>query len=274
MNLLRSSLLLSLLALPLAGHAAIPAGAIQATVNDATNRLWDLSTISVLQNPDLSFDDGTTVSFAAPFDQTGAGKLIGLGATDMAVSASGVFDGNVTAGYKVTGGITSAKGIAKVTYAATAKGPAIANGRPTVIAASVAVKLVIDAPNEIAAGVYAQAGAAAGFGSIKEAGALSFPWTGPDSVVGSMGTGQWTLSMNLNNDGLKKIGGDAQVTLSSGATIDFVVKGAYKSANDSSILVLAATPAFKGSSLKVTLSGSTVTGISGKVSGQTIKWVP
>ena len=80
--------------------------------------------------------------------------------------------------------------------------------------------------------------------------------------------------MQLTNDGVKKIEGTARVTLSSGAEFEFVVKGAYKSKTDTSLLILSATTLSKGSSLKVNLTGSTITSIQGKVSGQAVKWKP
>lgn len=249
--------------------AALPSGTLQVNVTDVTNLLWDVSSIGELQDLDFDIsDEGTEISFAAPFVQTGAGKLVGFGVTQMEVT-SPVFVGHIdNAAYKVSGSITSAKGVARLTFTGIAKGLAEANGRIGMLTGSLAAKVTIDANQQAVSGTYTAMGSATGVGSIKETGSADITWT---DAVNAMGDGSWTLAMDLTNDAVKKIGGTARVTLSSGAFLDFTVKGTYKSTTDTSILILAATPESKGSTLKVTLTGSTISSIQGKVTGQTIK---
>ena len=67
------------------------------------------------------------------------------------------------------------------------------------------------------------------------------------------------------------ITGSGVVTLNSGQTFHYNVKGHFKSQNDTSVLVLTgADAATKGSVLKVNMSGNTITAIKGKISGQSV----
>lgn len=252
--------------------AGIPSGMLQINVTGPTNHIWDASSIAELQHLDFEIsDENTEISFPAPFVQTGAGKLVGTGLTQLEV-ASPIFIGTITdAVYKASGSVTSSKGIARLTFAGSAKGPAEFAGKIRVLTGTLAVKVAIDSLLESAAGVYTSTGAASGYGSIKETGTLDFTWT---DVLNSMGNGAWSLEMQLTNDGVKKIGGTARVTLSSGAQFDFTVKGAYKPKTDTSLLVLTGFAGSKGSSLKINLTGSTISALQGKVSGQAIKWKP
>lgn len=266
-----TAFVLGLAFLPRLCVAAIPAGALQIEVTDPTNHIWDASSIDELQHLDFGVEsESIDISYAAPFTQTGAGKLVGEGLTDLEIAAP-IFVGTINdAAYKVSGTVTSSKGVARVTFTGMAKGPALIEGKARVLAGTLAVKVTIDSILESSSGVYLSTGSASGYGSAKEAGSLDFSWL---DVIGSMGDGSWSLEMALTNDGVKKIGGTARVTLSSGATLDFTVKGAYKSKTDTSVLVLSAADASgKGSALKVSLTGSTITAIQGKVTGQVIKW--
>jgi hypothetical protein len=84
------------------------------------------------------------------------------------------------------------------------------------------------------------------------------------------GDGTWTLTMDLSMTG-KKIQGSASVTPDTGRTIQFTVKGAYKSGTEKSQLMLApADVANKGCNLRVTMTGNAITAIKGKVLGQMI----
>ena len=265
--------ILGLTFLPRLVTAGIPSGSLQMNVTGPTNHIWDASSIPELQHVDFEIsDENTEISFAAPFVQTGAGKLVGTGLTQLEVDSPTVFVGTITdAVYKASGSVTSSKGVARLTFAGTAKGPADVAGKIRVLTGTLGVKVAIDSLLESASGVYTSSGAASGYGSIKEVGTLDFNWT---DVVNSMGNGSWSLEMQLTNDGVKKIGGTATVTLSSGAQFDFTVKGAYKSKTDTSLLVLSGSGSSKGSSLKVNLTGSTISALQGKVSGQAIKWKP
>src|SRR5262245_53416290 len=113
------------LSLPQLAHAGIPSGPLQIQVTDPTNHLWDATSIPDLQNLELEIsDENADIEFAAPFTQTGTGKLTGTGLTQMDVS-SPIFVGTVTdAVYKATGALTSSKGVARLRFTGTAKGSA------------------------------------------------------------------------------------------------------------------------------------------------------
>ena len=264
--------ILGLALFPQLCSAGIPSGALQINVTDPTNHIWDASSIDELQNLNFGIsDEDTEIAFAAPFVQTGAGKLVGTGSTDLVVAAP-IFTGTISAVYKASGSVTASKGVARITFTGLAKGPAEIESKTRVLTGKLAVKTSIDSVLETASGVYVSTGAASGYDTIKEAGPLNFTWA---DVIDSMGDGRWSLELQLANDGVKKIEGSATVTLSSGAEIELTVKGAYKSKTDTSLLVLSSSNASsKGSALKVSLTGSTVTAIQGKVSGQAIKWKP
>lgn len=251
------------------GIAAIPAGLVQLDVTDATNHIWDASSIDELQT--LTFDiseESTDISFAAPFIQTGAGKLVGAGSTEMQVAAP-IFVGTVDSTYKVTGSVTGKGGTSKIAFTGTAKGPAEIGGKTRTVASAFTAKVTVDSPGEFTSGVYVSAASASGYGGIKEVGPIDFAWV---DVVAAMGSGAWNLSLQLTNDTVKKVGGSALVTLSSGAELDLAVKGVYKSKTDATTLVLSGSGESKGSALKVNMVDSTIVSIQGKVSGQMIKW--
>ena len=262
---------LGLAFLPRLCVAGIPSGLVQINVTGLTNHVWDLSAIDELQH--LSFgisEESTDISFDAPSIQTGAGKLTGAGTTQLDVD-SPIFVGMINAVYKVSGTITSAKGVARFTFTGSASGPTLIGGQTRTLTGTLAVKGTIDSTLQAASGVYTSTGAASGYRSIRESGPLNLTW---NDVISSMGNGTWSLEMQLTNDGVKIIGGTAIVTLSSGAELDFTVKGTYKSKTDTSLLILLSVRSSKGSSLKVSLTGSTITSILGKVSGQAVKWKP
>jgi hypothetical protein len=182
---------------------------------------------------------------------------------------SSIFAGTIDAAYKANGSITSVGGVARLKFSSTAKGLAPVNGKTRLLAGTFSASATVDSVLQIAFGSYTSTGTASGYGSVRETGPLQITW---NDVIASMGNGDWTLEMVVTNDAVKKIGGTAIVTLSSGAEFGFVIKGSYKSTTDTSLLILIADAESKGSSLKITLTGSTITSIQGKVSGQAVRW--
>ncbi len=100
-------------------------------------------------------------------------------------------------------------------------------------------------------------------------------------VSSDLGAGGWTLHLSLANDGKTKITGTGYVQLigglppsKTGPRFSFNVKGTYAAKTGISTLALSPAPGdalSKGASLTVTMSGQTLTGVSGKVAGQTVK---
>ena len=77
--------------------------------------------------------------------------------------------------------------------------------------------------------------------------------------------------IDINRNQSVSVGGTATVALSSGSTLTFAVKGKYNAKTDSTLLILSADAASKGSSLKVNWAGSGAATLQGKLTGQTIK---
>ena len=260
---------LSALLSPVSG--AIPSGDVNVGVASPANRVWDVSSIPNLQSLDYTiYNSGdqteTEIMFDAPFVQNGAGKLVGTGPTHVEVTSSSVnasFDGV----YKVSGSITSARGIARMSYKATGRGNTFIEGRTRTLATTTSISAKLDNTAQTVSGVQTATGAASGLGGIKGREPLDTTW---DEIVAAMGDGSWSLAMTLQNDGVKKISGTAEVTLSSGAQLTFNVKGTYNAKTDKSLLVLVPDTDSKGSSLRINLMGSVITAIKGKLSGQAV----
>jgi hypothetical protein len=214
-------------------------------------------------------DEDTIVAFEAPFSQNGSGKLVGAGATDIEV-ASPILTGSVAGEYVTRGKVSSAKGIARLTFSSSVKGSTIILGQVRTVSSSFVVKAALDSLTQTTTGSYAATATAAGYGTLKDSGPVDFAW---DDVVAAMGEGAWTLHMNLTNDMVKRVGGTATVVISGGRTLGFTGKGTYNVKTDSTLLILTADADSKGSSLKVRLSGSGSAVLQGKLTGQTIKAV-
>jgi hypothetical protein len=95
-----------------------------------------------------------------------------------------------------------------------------------------------------------------------------------DSVgaVPGLGTGVWTLTLNLDD---AKTGGTATVVLNTGARFDFTIKGSVKAGQANlSLAPSLASPGTKGSSLKVVVdtATSTIQSFSGKIAGQAVRY--
>ena len=248
--------------------AGIPSGPWKFSISDVTNHVWDVTGIQELQTPLLEFtDDDVTTTFNAPYAQNGSGKLAGAGVTQIDVESS-IYTGPVQGTYAARGSITAAKGIARLTITSSAKGTAQIGGGSHVISSSATVKAAINSVTQSINGTYTSAAAASGYGAVHDAGLLNVSWT---NVLASMGDGGWTLHLNVTNDAVKTVGGTATVALSSSSTLTFVVKGKYNAKTDSTLLILSADPASKGSSLKVNWAGTGGATLQGKLTGQTIK---
>jgi hypothetical protein len=254
-------------------QAGIPGGEVSMWVKDPMDLLWDVSSNKRLQfsNYDIVDSDGdeTDIDFSSPFIQDGAGKLSGAGQTTVTVDGPGL-DLHFGGTYKVTGAITSSRGIARLTFTSSAKGTTVVEGRRTTVTTSLMLKAVVDSVNRVVSMTEVATGAASGIGSAQEKAPVHTDWW---EITEAMGDGTWWLVMNLQNDGAKKVFGTAEVRLSSDAVLDFQVKGAYQASKDTSLLVLTPGPRAKGSTLRVAMRGNEIQSIKGKVSGQIIDFV-
>jgi hypothetical protein len=249
----------------------IPSGALNYTVDDPVNALWDVTGVYNLNHPYVGIADiSADIWFDVDFTQNGAGKLSGAGTTSILVHSDYVYGTIANATYKVTGTINSKNGVATLRYSATATATTYVDGRATRVSATGSRVAILDARSKLLSGTYKNKASASGIGGGTDTGSLPETWW---DVEPYLGDGAWALSLALENDGGKKITGEAAVTLSTGAVCQFLVKGVYNAKTDTSKLVLSPLPGFKGASLKVQMLGDSITAIKGKISGQSINIV-
>ena len=167
--------------------------------------------------------------------------------------------------YKLTGSVTSSRGGARGAITAAVAGSTLFEGATRRLTATQKISFVVDASSKQCAGLSRDSASAAGKGSVS--GVRSW---GPYSLS-SLGAsdGSWTLALNPATAG-KNITGAASITMQSGRAYTFTVKGLYNANKQQSKLLLTGTALAKGSNLQVTLSGSTITAIKGKISGQMV----
>ena len=253
-------------------QAAMPVGSFTYTNSDAANSLWDLTKVTQLQNLDVSVSKlNASIHFYVTFSQDGAGKLAGSGTTDINVVSS-AFTGTISgAVYKVTGKVSSKAGQVRLHYLAGATGTALIDGKDRAVKALAGRTVEFDNVTKVLNGNFHNSANAAGLGGGADNGDINYVWADIQTAVGD---GGWRLQLTLADAGNNKLAGAATVTLDSGAVWLFVVKGVYNPRTDSTKLVLLPTAGSKGSALKVQMTGSQITGILGKVSGQTVKLSP
>jgi len=249
-------------------EAAIPVGSFSSTVTNLASGIWDVSKVTQLQNLDAGVSKlNADIHFSVIFTQNGAGKLAGQGITSVIVNSAD-FSGTLpSATYKVVGTVSSKDGHARLNFVASASTLAMINGRDRVVKATAARVVMLDSATRTLTGTYRNSASASGLGSGTQVGAISYAWA---DVQSALGDGSWKLALILADAGNNKIGGTATVTLNSGSQWSFAVKGVYNPKTDTTKLVLIPTTESKGSSLKVEMTGASVTGIRGKISGQSV----
>jgi hypothetical protein len=241
--------------------AQAPSGNISTNITEVS----DLKHISF----EISDVDTFAIDYDVDFVQNGGGKLAGSGDTVVSLSINGTPQPDFAAKYVVKGAITSVKGVGRLSFSDSATGIASLDGANRKATVSEKMNVIIDpVTRQIASGTFSRKASASGLGGMTDKGAIT-----PESLPGELGDGSWTLSMDLQPDSRNKYAGTnntATVTLQSGMVYHFTVVGNYNVPNNQSKLVLKGVNEAKGSSLKVTLLGSQVTGLLGKVSGQAI----
>lgn len=259
--------------------SAQPSGiSITNLVDDATNRLWDLSLLTnELRNLNFSIDrvnhgntNTVSISYAEDLTQSGQGKLTGSGTNDVTVDDGGAsvsFAGKYTA----SGSVTSAKGVAHLTFMSRVSGLVTLPGdsKQRNVAASASYVVKFDPINDTVTGRQVYHASASGDGSISQSSSLQDGLT--VSALGSeIGDGTWTLQLGFADATANKLSGNASVTLNSGQVYPFTFTGTYNPKTQQSKINLKGTDAGKGSMLQVTLQGTDIIKITGRVSGQTV----
>jgi hypothetical protein len=221
--------------------------------------------------------------FADPFTQDGKGKLSGGPASPPVTLITDGATQTFTGTYTTKGSITSAKGVARLTFNVKVTGTATLSGNnkpaePRAVRASATYTVKFDAVTDQISGRSVESAAAAGVGSISQS--KSIPGSGGTSTIpDDLGDGSWTLVLTFTpaagNSASGKLNGSATVSLATGQVYPFILTGTFTSHTGVSKLSLKGNGAGLGSSLQVTLNNDNViTGIVGKVSGQSVSYKP
>ncbi len=249
--------------------AQAPTGSITNLIVGTSNVLWDLSLVQQLQHIDLeieSISHGNTnqveILFDDPFTQDAKGKLAGTGTTSVDI------DGGSSSGlsYLTTGLLSGTKGVARLAFSGKVTGLAFVGGLFRNVSASGNYQVKLDANTGQMSGRVSQKASASGLGGIS--GTRTF--TNP--IPSELGDGSWTLVLNFAAPGINtnRLSGTATVTLQTGLTYPYAFTGTYNPRTGKSKLNLKGQDTGLGSSLQVTLQGTDISQIIGRVGGQSV----
>ena len=272
------------LTLALQTLVAQPSGSITNAVTNAANALWDFSQLTnELQTISVN-NQNFVLDYADPFTQDGHGKFVASASTTAATVLTGISNDNTPATndlaeapYKVTGSVTSAKGVAKIAFTTKLSGTVESDGKSREFSFSEAYMVKVDAVGGQVTGRWTVGARLAGGGAPTRSKTTSgtygpYPLT---DYLAEVGNGTWTLVLDFNAASGNTLGGNATVTLDSGTVYPFTFTGAYSAHSGESKLNLKGQGAAAGSLLQVTLNSSNqVTRIAGHVSGQTVNFSP
>jgi hypothetical protein len=264
-----TALTLSALA-PLNASAQAPTGTISIVVGSPANALYD-ATLAPLQviDLDISQDDSGDlfITFADPFTQDGKGKLAGSGTTQVTVTNEPDIALSFQGTYVTKGTIKGNNGLTTLRLAAKASGSAFLENATRKLNATANYAITINSAAGTVSGTIKQKASASGLGSVNST------ETFQDMLPPELGDGSWTLELNFGEPDGTKLQGTATVTLATGQVYPFNFTGTFVSSNGQSKLTLKGVDAGLGSKLTVTMQGSAITTIKGKVSGQIISVV-
>ena len=254
-----------------------PAGSITSPRLTGAQGLYDFT--GVFTNFTASYYAGQSngqtnivdVNEAFNIVQSIAGVLTPTGtATTLTVRPSDTESFSFPATYTLKGAIKSAGNNLSVTFSLTGKGSVVdTNNVTTRYSQSVTIQVRVTP---------------AGFMTGKQTGTASRsgPGGGTVKIVDSQIQNKpfpfspldWSLSLSgLTTNGTKITGGQALVNVVNGRSFPFTVKGTIKNGVSQLTLTGAGTggtDSAKGAKLTVTLTGSTITGITGSLLGQTV----
>lgn len=269
----------ALTALTVQVSSALPTNSITITTNitGSANAVWNFSRLTnLLQNLDLDMlketkksTNAVEVTYVSPFIQDGAGKLVGSGtnANVTLIYGNGQATNTFTGTYTTHGTVSGSKGVTHLTFLSKVTGKTTFAGQSKASTAFATASYVMkfDAKAGTFSGRALQHASATRMGSISEV--LSIDKT--NSIPAELGDGSWTLALTSTNTN-NKLSGTATVTLNSGEVYPFDFKGVYAPKTKKSVLNLKGVDAGKGSSLEVTLDDTTVTKLTGHISGQSV----
>jgi hypothetical protein len=247
-----------------------PTGSITNVISDTSNTIFD-ATLTPLQVMELYITDNHSdstselfVTYADAFTQDGKGKLVGSGDTEIAVTNEPDIAISFPGTYTTKGFIKGNNGITSLKLTSKASGTAFVNDANRTMSAMATYLITLDAAAGTVNGKVIAKATASGLGSMTGSDEFS------DAIPGELGDGSWTLVLNFTEPNGTKLTGTATVTLATGQVYPFSIKGTYVSSKDSSKLSLKGVDAGLGSVLTVTMQGSNIVSIKGKVAGQII----
>ena len=246
-----------------AAFAQTPSGTITSpTFSGPGHGLYDLT--GVITDFSEDFEGGNTlvtVSEAVSLVHSITGALT-AGTAETTVTVEGDYNFTFPAQYTLKGSIKPAGNKFLMALALTAKGSASINGANHKVSESVTYLTTIDPQAETVTGRKTGTVSASGKGSIK----IVDP-----TISGAVPDGftpiDWFLTLTVTTTGTK-VAGTAAVSLANDRSFPFTVKGTTRAG--ASKLTLTGTGAGKGAKLTVTLTGNTITGISGTLFGQPV----
>jgi len=252
-----------------AGFAQAPNGSFTSPTFSGTNSLYDLTgTISNL-TVDLTASDGVAVpviqDVSVAQSVTGVITASTTNTTVTVMAEDGTFTNAAT--YKMKGAVKSSdKGII-FSDVFTAKSGAFLGGDPTytdvIFTESVTSLITIDPATGTITSDRSTGSATMRLGKKAKAGPLHNLTVQPANFTPV----EWNLGLTLTST-VSKVTGTATVNLANDRSFPFNVKGTTK--NGDSKLTLTGTGIGRGATLKVTMSGTNITAVTGSLLGQKV----
>ena len=212
----------------------------------------------------------TSLACATPFTVDGGGKLKGSGATQMWLIEDESRTNILSGSYDSKGSISSAGKFARVVGTIKATGQGMLNGASREVSAFENYSVVFDPGNWQYSVGLSERVTASGLGTL-----WNPPYrSGPYTISPEFGDGSWTLVLNVTNPVGKKLSGTATVSLTTGKVFPFLVNGAFSPDNAVLRLHLKGYDAANGSFLNLVSFGTQIQRISGRLSGQSVRYPP
>jgi hypothetical protein len=247
-----------------------PTGSITNLVADPHNAVYD-ATLAPLQTIEIDITQDSSsdllITFDDPYTQDGKGKLAGAGPTQVAVTNDPDVAVTFLGAYQTKGTIKGNNGLTSLRLASKASGTANLEGTDRNLSVSATYSITIDSVAGTVSGTVREKASASGLGSTSGSDTID------DVIPPELGDGSWTLVVNFGEVSGTKLTGTATVTLATGQVYPFNLKGTFVSATGQSKLSLTGVDDGAGSKLTVTLQGSTVSSIKGKIAGQVVSFL-
>ena len=252
--------------------AQAPTGSLTNLISGSTNVLWDFSLIDPLQHIDWNIEQAShgggsnevEIIFDDPYTADAKGKLSGAGTTSVAIiTQQDDTTNNMT--YQTKGSVSGTKGVGHLTFSAKIAGQATLQQKLRNVSAAGTYTVMFNANSNTVTGRQSRHASASGLGSISDQKAIS------GTIPSSLGDGSWTLVLTFTpGSNTNKLSGDATVTLNTGLSYPYTFTGTFTPHTGQSKLNLKGHDAGLGSTVQVTLQGSDIIRIVGRVAGQTV----